>query len=86
MRCLRLITVVLQSGINREFAGTTDQSCLNHWITEVDWDEKALNQRRLDLLQQDSSTRYTKNGVTHAVRTVSVALAYEAVAAGERRQ
>jgi hypothetical protein len=51
------------SGINREFAVTTDQSCLNRWITEVDWDAQALNQRRLDLLQHDSSTRYTKNGV-----------------------
>ena len=51
------------SGINREFAVTTDQSCLNRWITEVDWDDIALNQRRLKLLQQDSATRYTKNGV-----------------------
>src|ERR671929_705046 len=51
------------SGINREFAVTTDQSCLNRWITEVDWDAQALNKRRLDLLQHDSSTRYTKNAV-----------------------
>src|SRR5215470_12457194 len=51
------------SSINREFAVTTDQSCLNRWITEVQWDERALNQRRLDLLQGGSSTRYTKNGV-----------------------
>src|SRR5262245_34577105 len=51
------------SGINREFAVTTDQSCLNRWITEVEWDEKALNQRRLDLLQRDSTTHYTPHGV-----------------------
>jgi hypothetical protein len=51
------------SGINREFAVTTDQSCLNRWITEVDWDEKALNQRRLELLQRDSATHYTPHGV-----------------------
>ncbi len=51
------------SGINREFAVTTDQSCLNRWITEVEWEEKALNQRRLELLQRDSATHYTKNGV-----------------------
>ena len=51
------------SGINREFAVTTDQSCLNRWITEVAWDGTVLNQRRLTLLQQDSATRYTKNGV-----------------------
>jgi hypothetical protein len=51
------------SGINREFALTTDQSCLNRWITKVEWDDTALNQRRLKLLQHDSATRYTKHGV-----------------------
>ena len=35
------------SGINAEFAQTTDQSCLNRWITEVDWDEVKLNEQRL---------------------------------------
>src|SRR4029434_10779660 len=50
------------SGINREFAVTTDQSCLNRWITEVEWKAEALNQRRLDHLQRASSTRYTKHG------------------------
>src|SRR6266540_5510168 len=51
------------SAINREFAVTTDQSCLNRWITEVDWDETALNHRRLELLQRDSATHYTPHGV-----------------------
>ncbi len=51
------------SGINREFAVTTDQSCLNRWMTEVTWDPQALNKRRLEALQSDSCTRYTKNGV-----------------------
>ena len=51
------------SGINRECAVTTDQSCLNRWITEVKWDASLLNQRRLDLLQQNSATHYTKHGV-----------------------
>jgi hypothetical protein len=51
------------SGINREFAVTTDQSCLNRWITEVDWDAQALNQRRLERLQRDSATHYTPQGV-----------------------
>jgi SRSO17 transposase len=51
------------SGITREFAVTTDQSCLNRSLTEVDWDAKALNQRRLDLLQRDSATHYTPHGV-----------------------
>src|SRR5215210_6877663 len=51
------------SGINREFAATTDQSCLNRWITEVDWDDTVLNQRRLEWLQQDPTTRYRQDGV-----------------------
>jgi hypothetical protein len=50
-------------GINREFAQTTDQSCLNRFLTEVAWDVEALNERRLEWLQKDSSTRYTDRGV-----------------------
>lgn len=50
-------------GINSEFAVTTDQSCLNRWITEVDWDEQELNAQRLRQLQKDPSTRYSEQGV-----------------------
>lgn len=51
------------SGINREFVQTTDQSCLNRWMTEVDWDAKKLNDRRLRELQKDSRTCYSPRGV-----------------------
>src|SRR3989338_4069139 len=51
------------AGINAEFAVTTDQSCLNRWITEVAWDVQALNERRLKELQRDPSTRYAAQGV-----------------------
>jgi hypothetical protein len=51
------------SGINREFVVTTDQSCLNRWLTEVQWDVKALNDRRLAWLQHDAKTRYSTRGV-----------------------
>jgi hypothetical protein len=51
------------SAINREFAQTTDQSCLNRFLTEADWDTARLNQRRLDLLQQDPDTHYSERGV-----------------------
>lgn len=51
------------SGINAEFAVTTDQSCLNRWITQVAWDEVGLNKRRLEWLQEESSTRYSAQGV-----------------------
>jgi hypothetical protein len=51
------------SSINREFAVTTDQSCLNRWLTEVEWDEEAFNRQRLDWLQQSPDTRYSAQGV-----------------------
>lgn len=51
------------SGINREFAETTDQSCLNRFLTAAEWDENALNERRLEWLQQASDTRYSAQGV-----------------------
>jgi hypothetical protein len=51
------------SGINAEFAQTTDQSCLNRWITEVGWDVKELNRRRLSWWQQAPQTRYAPSGI-----------------------
>ncbi len=51
------------TGINSEFAETTDQSCLNRFLTGVAWDEQALNERRLELLQRDPTTRYSAQGV-----------------------
>jgi hypothetical protein len=51
------------SGINRECALTTDQSCFNRWLTEVEWDVTALNDRRLAWLQQAPQTRYSGRGV-----------------------
>jgi hypothetical protein len=51
------------SAINREFATTTDQSCLNRWITGAAWDTQALNQARLDWLQRDPTTRFSAQGV-----------------------
>ena len=50
-------------GINTEFAESTDQSCLNRWITEVPWDVQQLNEARLQELQQDPSSRYSARGV-----------------------
>ena len=50
-------------GMHREFANTTDQSCLNKFLTGVDWDVDALNERRLQLLQEEGSTRYSDQGV-----------------------
>src|SRR3954462_4278631 len=50
-------------GINSEFAQTTDQSCLNRFLTDAPWQPEALNQRRLEELQKDPSTRYSDQGV-----------------------
>jgi hypothetical protein len=51
------------TGINAEFARTTDPSCLNRFVHQEAWDVQALNQRRLDLLQRDAETRYSEHGV-----------------------
>jgi len=50
-------------GIHDEFARTTDQSCLNRFLTHAGWDVESLNRRRLDLLQKDPTTRYSDQGV-----------------------
>src|SRR5262245_16002191 len=50
-------------GIHDEFAETTDQSCLNRFLTEAQWDVEAFNQRRLQELQNDRATRYSDHGV-----------------------
>ena len=36
------------SGIAREFAATTDQSCLNRWLTEAPWEPNRINAHRLE--------------------------------------
>ena len=51
------------NGINRECALTTDQSCLNRWLTEGHWDVTALHDKRLAWLQQAPQTRYSARGV-----------------------
>lgn len=51
------------AGISAEFAESRDQSCLNRWITEVEWDAEQLNEARLQGLQQDPSIRYSARGV-----------------------
>ena len=51
------------SGINAEFAQTTDQSCLNRWLTQVAWDVGELNRQRLAWHQTCAATRYSESGV-----------------------
>jgi len=51
------------SAINREFVRSGDQSCLNRFLTDVDWDAEELNSARLEWLQKDPSTRYSQSGI-----------------------
>lgn len=51
------------SGIQADLAETTDQSCLNRFLTKSDWNVEALNAKRLEWLQADPSTRYHPQGV-----------------------
>jgi hypothetical protein len=51
------------TGMHDEFVETTDQSCLNRFLTESNWDEHALNERRLEMMQQDPATQYSERGI-----------------------
>lgn len=51
------------AAIQREFVEAADQSCLNRFFTDVEWDARQLNERRLAWLQQSPDTRYTERGV-----------------------
>jgi hypothetical protein len=51
------------NGIQSEFLEAADQSCLNRWLNEAPWDPKALNAARLQWLQKERDTRYSKFGV-----------------------
>lgn len=51
------------SGINAEFAETTDQSCLNRFVTQAPWDVEQINERRLEWHQRDPQTRYSERGM-----------------------
>jgi len=51
------------SAISRQFAVTTDQSCLNRWLGEAGWDASRLNAERLAWLQKDPACRYSAQGV-----------------------
>jgi SRSO17 transposase len=49
-------------GISGEFAETTDQSNLNRFMTQYEWDTEKLNDRRLEKHQEDPTTRYSCTG------------------------
>jgi hypothetical protein len=50
------------TGITNEIVHAKDQSCLNRFLTEVNWDEKQLNEERIQWLQETPDLRYHHRG------------------------
>ena len=51
------------AGIKSEFAQTTDQSCVNRFLTDSPWKEKDLNELCLELMQGEPDMCYSEHGV-----------------------
>jgi hypothetical protein len=51
------------AGMSDRFLNASDQSCMNRFMTEVDWDPQALNQSRIEYMQQCEDTKFHKDGV-----------------------
>jgi hypothetical protein len=60
---LRVAEKKTVAGINAEVAQPPAHSCLNRWITEVDWAVAQLPEQRLAWLQEAPQTRYAPRGV-----------------------
>jgi len=50
-------------GMTQEMPNASDQSCLNRFLTEVDWDHDAMNQARVEWLQQFDDTKFHERGI-----------------------
>jgi len=50
-------------GMTQEMPNASDQSCLNRFLTAVDWDHEAVNDARIDWLQQFDDTKFHERGV-----------------------
>jgi hypothetical protein len=51
------------TGITGEFVNASDQSCLNRFLNEVEWNEYELNERRIDLLIGGGDLKVHPRGV-----------------------
>ena len=51
------------AGMTSELTHASDQSCLNRFLTEVEWDENAVNEARIEMMQQSEDTRFHDRGV-----------------------
>jgi len=51
------------AGMTADMPNASDQSCLNRFLTEVDWDENAVNEARIKWLQQFDDMKFHSRGV-----------------------
>jgi hypothetical protein len=51
------------TGITDQTASASDQSCLNRFLTEADWNAHELNDKRIELMQQSDDTKFHPRGV-----------------------
>ena len=51
------------TGMTNEQPNASDQSCLNRFMTEVDWDASQLNAERIKWLQQFDDTKFHERGI-----------------------
>lgn len=51
------------AGITGEIVTASDQSCLNKFMNDVDWDHEELNAARINWLQQFDDTRFRADGI-----------------------
>jgi len=51
------------TGMTNEMPNASDQSCLNRFLTEVDWDHDAVNKARIAWLQQFDDTKFHERGI-----------------------
>ncbi len=51
------------AGMTGEFVHASDQSCLNRFLNEVDWDEEELNKKRIDFLIENGDLKIHRRGV-----------------------
>jgi SRSO17 transposase len=49
--------------INSMFLDGKDQSSLNRFLTESNWDEEEVNEKRIELLQKYDQSKWNENGV-----------------------
>jgi SRSO17 transposase len=57
-------------GINDAFVFHKDQSNLNRFLTEVEWSEKKVEQRRIELIKQELQGMSAKNGALYLDDTI----------------